>query len=40
MRVWDDGSLSSWIDAYELKKELGYDNGGGAHRRFMQRLRD
>ena len=39
-RVWEDGSLSVWIDAYEVKKELGYDNGGEDHRRFMQRLRD
>ena len=39
-RVWEDGSLSLWIDAYEVKKELGYANGGEEHRRFMQRLRD
>lgn len=39
-RLWEDGSLSLWIDAYEVKKELGYDNGGEDHRRFMQRLRD
>lgn len=39
-RVWEDGSLSVWIDAYEVKKELGYDNGGEDHRRFLQRLRD
>ena len=37
---WEDGSLSLWIDAYEVKKELGYDNGGRDHRRFLQRLRD
>lgn len=39
-RKWENGSLSVWIDAYELKKELGYDNGGEDHRRFLQRLRD
>ena len=39
-RLWEDGSLSLWIDAYEVKKELGYANGGEDHRRFMQRLRD
>ncbi len=39
-RHWEDGSLSLWIDAYEVKKELGYANGGKDHRRFMQRLRD
>jgi hypothetical protein len=39
-RLWEDGSLSVWIDAYEVKKELGYDNGGEEHRRFLQRLRD
>lgn len=39
-RLWEDGSLSLWIDAYEIKKELGYDNGGEDHRRFIQRLRD
>lgn len=39
-RLWEDGSLSLWIDAYEVKKELGYANGGSGHKRFMQRLRD
>ena len=39
-RLWEDGSLSLWIDAYEVKQELGYANGGRDHRRFMQRLRD
>ncbi len=39
-RLWEDGSLSLWIDAYEVKKELGYSNGGSGHNRFMQRLRD
>ena len=27
-RLWEDGSLSLWIDAYEVKKELGYSNDG------------
>jgi len=40
MKFWEDGSLSIWIDAYEVKKELGYNNGGDGHKRFMQRLRD
>ena len=39
-RLWEDGSLSLWIDAYEVKKELGYAAGGSGHKRFMQRLRD
>ena len=39
-RLWEEGSLSLWIDAYEVKKELGYSNGGSGHNRFMQRLRD
>lgn len=37
---WEDGSHSLWIDAYKIKKELGYTNGGEDHRRFIQRLRD
>jgi len=38
-KLWEDGSLSLWIDAYEVKKELGY-KGGSGHNRFLQRLRD
>lgn len=39
-KIWEDGSMSIWFDAYEVKKSLGYRQDGRDHRRFLQRIEE
>lgn len=36
---WNDGSMSLWVDALDVKKALGY-HGGSGHKRFEQRIEE
>lgn len=39
--VWNDGSMSLWFDAWEVKKALGQKySGGEGHKRFLQKIEE